>query len=530
VIIPIGDDNPVGRPPIVTHLIIALNVVIALWLGFAGEPTRIRIINQYGLIPARYSLTTALTSMFLHTGIAHMILNMLFLAIFADNIEDILGAVRFIALYVAGGLISAIVYTLLNRNSLTPCVGASGAVSATLGVYLVFFPRHEVHFISLLGARFGGFSEFWIKAKYCIPLYFAAQFVLLALGLGGDSVAYGAQFGGFAFGVVSAAFARSLYAERLATMPPRRVPRATRPLKKVVKSKRPTHAELEEVAVTEPLKDDRVHTVEELLNGELPRTSEFEKYVVVRASEDEISLPDLAETISKAAQVPLADVSRLIRQSHGFLLRGISLQQARKVVIALKQKGMHALTVEEKRVVPLPPVRRVRAISFDDESIAFKVGDEWEKAAWSDFFLACCGWIVERAESEPSAGAFAGVTPEQFGKPVFRKFDFPMSGHEERRMYVEFLFQHPWRRYRVEPGRVQVAREGRNIAGVRNGIEQIVRLIEEKYSEEAVTSALRNYAHRDKLRTGRLTYRREEDFDDYVSWLVLLRSLKKEVE
>jgi len=97
-------------------------------------------------------------------------------------------------------------------------------------------------------------------------------------------------------------------------------------------------------------------------------------------------------------------------------------------------------------------------------------------------------------------------------------------------MYVEFFFQRPWRRYRIEPGRVQISREGRNIGGIRNGIEQIVRLIEEKYATEALTSALRNYAHRGELHTGRLTYQREGDFDDYVSWLVQLRSLKKGVE
>jgi membrane associated rhomboid family serine protease len=136
--------------------------------------------------------------MFMHGGWMHLIGNMLYMWIFADNIEDDLGKVKFILFYIASGITAALTQVYLNVNSTVPMVGASGAISGVLGAYMIRYPRNKVLVLIPLGV----FTQLLrIPALFVLGFWFILQFISSAASTGeGGGVAYGAHIGGFVFG------------------------------------------------------------------------------------------------------------------------------------------------------------------------------------------------------------------------------------------------------------------------------------------------------------------------------------------
>jgi membrane associated rhomboid family serine protease len=143
---------------------------------------------------------TLLTSMFMHGSIAHIFGNMLYLWIFGDNVEDRLGHLRFLAFYLLCGVLASLAHVasevVLGGSLLTPSLGASGAISAILGAYLLLFPNRRVMVIIL------SFVRQYVPAIVAVGLWFVLQLVQ-SLGIlgGGGGVAYAAHIGGFIAGV-----------------------------------------------------------------------------------------------------------------------------------------------------------------------------------------------------------------------------------------------------------------------------------------------------------------------------------------
>ncbi len=166
--VPIYDDNPVRRAPLVTYALIGACTGAWLWQIAVGEELT---AFHYGMIPAALfgywppgvqpipPWATLFTSMFLHGGWMHLISNMLFLWIFGNNIEDLLGKFRYLLLYLASGVTAALIQGLSAPTSQIPMVGASGAVAGVLGAYLLTYPRANVHvlvwIVLLLHDRYG---------------------------------------------------------------------------------------------------------------------------------------------------------------------------------------------------------------------------------------------------------------------------------------------------------------------------------------------------------------------------------------
>jgi membrane associated rhomboid family serine protease len=145
--------------------------------------------------------------MFLHGGWIHFLGNMLFLWIFADNIEAKIGNLRFFAFYLFGGIVAYLTHLYFNLGSATPTVGASGAISAVMGAYLVMFPRSRVKMLFLI-------FVFRIPAVLFL-LFWAYQQTMSGMATLGPNVdnsgvAYWAHIGGFAFGVISGIYFRTL--------------------------------------------------------------------------------------------------------------------------------------------------------------------------------------------------------------------------------------------------------------------------------------------------------------------------------
>lgn len=206
--IPIRDENPTRRVPFVNYALILLNVLVFLWqvsLGPAGEA----VLYRMALIPLDLTLgfdfgdlRSVFTSMFMHAGLLHLLGNMLYLWIFGDNVEDALGHARYLFFYLAGGVAASLTHVFLYPFSQIPTVGASGAIAATLGAYLVLFPHRQV--VTLI--PFGFFIQIArIPAVIVLGMWFLLELFQGTLALGMEQlggVAFWAHIGGFVFGML----------------------------------------------------------------------------------------------------------------------------------------------------------------------------------------------------------------------------------------------------------------------------------------------------------------------------------------
>ena len=217
-IFPIGDDQiQGGHKPYVSYALIGINVLIFIFQVTMPIGQQQAFVVDYGAIPNELTqgqdMYTLLTSMFLHGGWMHLIGNMLFLWVFADNIEAIIGSVNFLAFYLLGGLAASVVHVLFNLGSPIPAVGASGAISAVLGAYLMMFPKSKVKvFVAYI------FRSFYMPALYFLGFWGVQQFVNGFITIipresttHTSGVAWWAHIGGFIFGIVLGYFAKQYY-------------------------------------------------------------------------------------------------------------------------------------------------------------------------------------------------------------------------------------------------------------------------------------------------------------------------------
>jgi membrane associated rhomboid family serine protease len=241
-VFPLKDDIGTERTPLVTLALIAANIVVfILTLGDGGSlfgGPAADVVVDWGVIP--YEIThpgekcdlvdqagrvlcegqpgvsgtadpqpptwlTAFSSMFMHGGLLHIAGNMLFLWVFGNNVEDSMGRVRFLAFYLLGGLAAMGLQTLVDLNGTVPSVGASGAVAAVLGGYLLLYPRARVLTLVFL---FIFFTFIQIPALFFLVFWFGQQLLFGYFDYvnptgGGGGVAYFAHIGGFVFGLLA---------------------------------------------------------------------------------------------------------------------------------------------------------------------------------------------------------------------------------------------------------------------------------------------------------------------------------------
>ena len=220
--IPLKDENPTRRPPILTiGLIVACTLVFLFQLSKPDDlslDSQQAFICEYGLV-ADHTLgggdpraedgclllnqehdraLGVITSQFLHADWLHLIFNMLFLWVFGNNIEDRLGRVRFLPFYLLCGALAGLSQAFADPDSAVPLIGASGAISGILGAYLVLYPQVRVWTVVMPFF----FLPFRIPAWLWLAIYFALQFLFLgdSATSGGGGVAYLAHIGGFVAG------------------------------------------------------------------------------------------------------------------------------------------------------------------------------------------------------------------------------------------------------------------------------------------------------------------------------------------
>ena len=233
--LPIRDENPHPRgfKPIVTYALIIINVIVFfIEVAYTGQiidftnEKAFSFFYEWGAVPncitgatesifqtetgsasiacPTESYVTLLSSTFLHGGAMHLGGNMLFLWIFGDNIEQKFGKIKYLGIYLLWGILAGLLHILGDPNSITPAVGASGAISGVLGAYLIIFPKARIQTFLMLGF-------FWrmmhIQARWFLPFWFVFQnllpFFVGGFGVAGGGVAYLAHIGGFIVGLAS---------------------------------------------------------------------------------------------------------------------------------------------------------------------------------------------------------------------------------------------------------------------------------------------------------------------------------------
>jgi membrane associated rhomboid family serine protease len=237
-VLPLRDDNPTSRKPVVTVAVILACAAVyflvqpssplvsgqtaqndaAFTVEHAaipcevvqGHPLTINELNQTFTnndtsacssgdnspagFPNKNVYLALIVSMFLHAGLLHIGGNMLYLWVFGNNIEDRIGPFLFVAFYLVGGLVATAAHVALDPNSTVPVVGASGAIAAVMGAYLVLYPRHRIHSL-ILFPPFVFFRS--VRAWLLLGFWFVSQFAIDP----NSGVAWAAHVGGFAFGI-----------------------------------------------------------------------------------------------------------------------------------------------------------------------------------------------------------------------------------------------------------------------------------------------------------------------------------------
>lgn len=210
--IPIRDQIKTRRAPIINYLLIAANVV-AFLLQMSAGANQEALIYEFALIPRSFTdgislgdIQDIFTSMFMHAGLVHLFGNMLYLWIFGDNVEDAMGHFNYLVFYLLGGVAASAAHIFVNPSSQLPTVGASGAIGAVLGAYLVLYPQSRVATFIPLGFFY---TLRLLPAAIVLFMWFILQLFSGVLSLGMEDIggtAFWAHIGGFVFGVVIGLF------------------------------------------------------------------------------------------------------------------------------------------------------------------------------------------------------------------------------------------------------------------------------------------------------------------------------------
>jgi membrane associated rhomboid family serine protease len=226
-VFPLRDLNPTRITPVVTLILVVVNLVVFFLIQERGTPDEQQALvyeraaiscevttgsplsveeitsgeclagSQDPVFPDKNVLLALVTSMFLHGSIGHVLFNMWFLWIFGNNVEEAYGHLGYLMVYLLGGLVATGAYVVMNPEATVPLVGASGAIAVAMGAYAVLFPGHRV-------LSFVGWFLIPVPAALFLAFWFIAQF-----GLGGTGVAWEAHAGGFVFGAVVSLLFRS---------------------------------------------------------------------------------------------------------------------------------------------------------------------------------------------------------------------------------------------------------------------------------------------------------------------------------
>jgi membrane associated rhomboid family serine protease len=390
--LPIGDENPTERKPVVTYALLAANIVaFILWC----LPPKPDFLARWAMIPADLDPLTLFTSLFLHANLAHLAGNMVFLWIFGDNVEDRLGHLGFAAFYLAAGLAADAAHVLSHPYSPVPTLGASGAISGVMGAYVLFFPRHHVKML----VWFGFFVQTVRTPAFLWIGFWFIQQVVLSLANSAGGVAYLAHIGGFVAGAVVAV-----------------------PVKFLLASRRPGGGVPEDFRDASPGADARKPfiTVDEDPNADWILDAP-DRWAVLRISDDLPALAPLAETVAAVTGEAPREVARRLEATRGVVAKDVPRALAERLQRELHARGFAtALVILAPANAPPRPLV-ADAVSWDPRGVRFRAGDQAVPFPWGAPFL----YVAARVEGRAFMDVFLGR------RCAYRLVDAPTVAYAE---------------------------------------------------------------------------------------------------
>ena len=215
--LPYADDPQVRsrRFPFVNVLIILLNILVFIYELTLTDSQLNRYVDRWGFTPNQFwhghHPVSIITALFIHAGLLHIAGNMLFLWIFGDNVEDQLGHLTYLIFYLVGGIVASLFFAIIFAGSSDPLIGASGAIAAVLGGYILLYPRSIVRSILIFGpflATGGVAAVIMIGIWFLMQVVYSLVSINILTSTSQSDVAFVAHVGGFAFGLVVTWFIR----------------------------------------------------------------------------------------------------------------------------------------------------------------------------------------------------------------------------------------------------------------------------------------------------------------------------------
>jgi membrane associated rhomboid family serine protease len=199
--IPIKVTQPSYSRPVITILLIAVNAMVFLHEVWLNPYQLDHFMRLYALQPAHFRIESLFTSMFLHAGWLHVLGNMLFLWVFGENVEDILGHGKYLLFYLLCGVAAGLAQAAIDPYSRIPIVGASGAIAGVMGAFMVKFPRSEVKMLTWFVFVFTFDLPAWAMLIYWFGIQLFGGFGSVGEASQGGT-AFFAHIGGFLVGIV----------------------------------------------------------------------------------------------------------------------------------------------------------------------------------------------------------------------------------------------------------------------------------------------------------------------------------------
>jgi len=211
---PLSDSHPTRTIPFVNFAVIALTILV--FLLQLSAPDFEAFIFEFGFIPAIFSFfdpssyVRVISSIFLHAGLFHIIANLWFLHIFGDNVEDLLGHLRYVLFYLATGIAAVFAQYIFSPESTIPMIGASGAISGVAGAYFLLFKHARIKSLVPLGffIHIVELPSWFFLGYWFILQFFSGIGSLVAYDIQKGGVAYFAHIGGFIAGIILISFLR----------------------------------------------------------------------------------------------------------------------------------------------------------------------------------------------------------------------------------------------------------------------------------------------------------------------------------
>jgi membrane associated rhomboid family serine protease len=199
--LPLRDHLPTRAPPVVNYALIAANVVVYALEAGGLDASRGALVPADLTAAPLAAAPTLVTHMFLHGGLEHLAGNMLFLWIFGDNVEDVLGHGRYLLFYLLCGLGAALAQVVVDPHSAAGMIGASGAISGVLAAYAVQYPSSRITVVNPIPLLWLAWGPFLLFPAWLVVLEYFVANLLSALGGDDSGVAFVAHLGGFATGL-----------------------------------------------------------------------------------------------------------------------------------------------------------------------------------------------------------------------------------------------------------------------------------------------------------------------------------------